>query len=79
MKVTVAVIYHDAIAHYTVTEGEGDRLDAHLNTYMGDPASTPPSEISLEKVGRHCTGSIEDVALMEELYYATKEKLKHKP
>jgi hypothetical protein len=78
MDVTAVVLHHRALAHYTVTEREGNQFVAYLLAYKGDPASSPPREVSLEKSGRHCTGSIEDVALMDELYYAAKEKLQQR-
>lgn len=75
MNVTAVVLHEGALAHYTVTAKENNRFVARLLTYKGDPASTPPVEVYLEKEGRHCTGNVEDVALLDELYYAAREKL----
>jgi hypothetical protein len=75
MEVAAVVLHRGALAHYTVAERGKDRFVAHLLYYRGDPASTPPKEVMLEKQGRHCTGSVEDVGLLDELYYAAKENL----
>lgn len=78
MNVTAVVLHEGALAHYTVTEWGKERFVARLYAYRGDPASTPPNEVYLVKEGRHCTGSIADVALLDELYYAAKEKLEQR-
>ena len=75
MEVAAVVLYRGALAHYTVAKRGKDRFVAKLLAYRGDPASCPPGEVSLEKQGRHCTGTVEDVALLDELYFAAKEKM----
>jgi hypothetical protein len=75
MEVTAVVLHRGALAHYTVSERGRDRFDAHLLMYGGDPASSPPQQVSLEKQGRHCIGNVEDIELLDDIYYAVKEKL----
>jgi hypothetical protein len=77
VEVTAVVLHKGALAHYTVSEKGKDKFVAHLLSYRGDPSCTPPSEVRLEKQGRHCVGNVEDVALLDELYYAVKERLEH--
>jgi hypothetical protein len=74
MDVTAVVFHKGALAHYTVSRREGNRFVAHLLAYSGDPASSPPQQVSLEKQGRHCVGSVDDEALLDDLFYATKEE-----
>ena len=78
MSITAVVLHKGALAHYSVVESGADRFVAHLLAYSGDPASTPPEQVSLEKQGRHCTGSVEDVALLDDLYYAARDKLQNR-
>ncbi len=78
MEVTAVVLHKGALAHYTVAEEGRDRFVAQLLAYNGNPNSSPPKQVSLEKHGRHCTGNVEDVELLDELYYAAKEKMKEK-
>ena len=75
MDVTAVVFHKGALAHYTVAEEGREGFVAHLLTYTGDPASSPPAHLSLRKNGRHCSGTIEDESLMDDIYYAAKEKL----
>ncbi len=75
MDVTAVVLHKGALAHYTVSGMEKDRFVAHLLAYRGDPASSPPQQVSLEKRGRHCIGSTEDVELLDDIYYAAKEEM----
>lgn len=79
MEVTAVVLHKGAIARYVVAERGGNRFVAHLLLYSGDPASTPPLQVDLEKTGRHCIGSVEDVGLMDDIYYAAKEEMARKP
>jgi hypothetical protein len=78
MEVTAVVLHQGALAHYTVAQRGKDRFVAKLKAYRGDPASTPPEKVSLEKRGRHCTGTVADVNLLDELYYAAREKLQER-
>lgn len=75
MQMTAVVLYRGALAHYTVTQRGENRFVANLYAYKGDPANSPPRQLSLEKRGRHCTGSVENEELLDELYYAAREKL----
>jgi hypothetical protein len=79
MEFTAVVLHRGARAYYAVSERGRDRFVASLVAYKGDPASSPPTQVSLEKQGRHCTGNVEDIALLDELYYAAKEKLNNQP
>ncbi|MBB1284628.1 hypothetical protein HRH25_09610 [Flavisolibacter sp. BT320] len=76
MEVTAVVLHRGALAHYTVTLEGKDKFVARLLIYNGDPASTPPEQVQVERQGRHCIGNIEDEALLDELYYAAREKLR---
>jgi hypothetical protein len=76
-EVTAVVLHKGALARYNVEERGKDRFVAHLLRYSGDPASSPPHEVMVEKQGRHCIGSVADKELMEDIYYAAKEQLQH--
>jgi hypothetical protein len=75
MEVTAVVLHRGALARYMVAESGKDGFVAHLLAYSGDPASSPPQQVSLQKEGRHCMGNVDDVGLMDEIYFAVKEKL----
>jgi len=75
MDITAVIFHKGALAHYTVSQREGNGLVARLLAYSGDPASSPPKQVSLVKTGRHCTGSIDDEELMDEIYHATKSEV----
>lgn len=78
MDVTAVIFFRGALARYTVT-GRGDkRFHAHLLSYSGDPASSPPADINLEKQGRHFVGNTKEEELMEDIFYAAKEELNRK-
>jgi hypothetical protein len=78
MEVTAVVLHKGALARYVVAEKGGDRFVAHLLLYSGDPASSPPKHVDLEKTGRHCVGSATDVELMDDIYYAAKAEMARK-
>ena len=78
MEVTAVVLHKGALALYSVAERGGNRFVAHLLMYSGDPASSPPLQVDLEKTGRHCVGNVADVGLMDEIYYAAKEEMARK-
>ena len=75
MDVTAVILYKGALACYTVAEQGSKGFVAHLLTYNGDPASSPPSDVQLEKQGRHFVGSTKEEELMEDLFYAAREGL----
>ena len=76
MNITAVILHRGALAHYTVSQMEERRFVAQLLKYGGDPASSPPQQVSLEKIGRHCVGNVVDVGLMDDLYYAASEEIK---
>lgn len=78
MDVTAVVFHKGALAHYTVEEKGRNGFVAQLVTYGGDPASSPPANVSLQKSGRHCTGNVQDEALLDDIYYAAKEQLQRR-
>ena len=75
MEVTAVVLHRGALAHYAVTERGKDRFEAHLLKYGGDPAGSPPQNVSLEKIGRHCVGNVIEAGLMDDIYYAAKDQI----
>ena len=78
MDVTAVIFYKGALARYTVS-GQGNKaFVAHLLTYSGDPASSPPKDVQLEKQGRHFVGSTKEEELMEDIFYAARQELDKK-
>lgn len=78
MNVTAVILHKGALAHYIVSQKEEKRFVAQLLTYGGDPISSPPQQVSLEKIGRHCVGNVVDVGLMDDIYYAATEELRRR-
>ena len=76
MDVTAVVLYHGALAYYTVSrQGDGTYV-AHLLSYGGGQQSEPPKTIHLWNNGRHCNCSIENQELMDDIWLAVKDKFK---
>jgi hypothetical protein len=74
MEFTAVVLYNGALAHYTVKlEGNGT-YEAGLLKYNGEVGNRPPQRIWFTKVGRHCTGDINNQDLMDDIYLAVKSK-----
>lgn len=78
MDVTAVIFHKGALARYTVEEKGKDKFVAHLLAYGGDPASSPPAQLSLQKQGRHCSGTIDDEVLLDDIYYAAIEQLQRR-
>ena len=69
MEVTVAVLYRQALAHYSVTMEEKGDYEASLLKYNGGPCAGPPRQLWFKKQGRHCTGNEPEQELMDDLYW----------
>lgn len=67
MKITAVVLHKGSLAHYTVSERGDGKYEAHLLRYGGDEKDTPPRSLSFVKDGRHCTGTVKEQELMDEL------------
>ena len=78
-EVTAVILHNGGLARYQVAERGKDRFVAQLLTYSGDPASSQPQQVNLQKIGRHCVGNVIDVSLMDDIYYAAKEQMAKEP
>ena len=72
MKITAVVLHKNSLAHYTVSEKNVGFYEARLLRYGGNQQDAPPEHIWFIKDGRHCTGNIKNLELMDELCAAVK-------
>ena len=70
MEYTVVVIYHKALAHYTVALVDHGCYEAGLLKYGGYSHDLPPARLKFNKEGRHCNGDTTECDLMDDLYHA---------
>ena len=70
MKTSAVVLHKGKLAHYAVEMDEEHHLEARLIKYGGKEEDAPPENIHLEKHGRHCTGTIEEQELMDDIWEA---------
>ena len=75
MRVMAVVIHKGALAHYSVHKSGNEEYEAHLLQYGGALENEPPHDLSFIKSGRHCTGSVGDQDLMDDLRNAVVYKM----
>jgi hypothetical protein len=72
MEVIAVVLHKGALAHYTVSRGNGESYTAHLIRYGGDVRNKPPRHLHFIEEGRHCSGDTNNQELMDDLCYTAK-------
>jgi hypothetical protein len=70
MEHTVAVLFRNSLAHYTVVTKDDAGYEANLLKYCGNSNDEPPAHVSFIKDGRHCSGDTENWELMDDLFHA---------
>ncbi len=67
MDRTVAVLYKDALAYYSIHSEREGSYSATLLRYNGDARNKPPQTFTSNKEGRHWTDDTIDQELLDQI------------